>query len=164
MLLRRTAALLGGISGLLHLAMLAHGPLLLGLTMALAAVVCLPCAGHLWRQGTIRTWAIVGTMNVLMVVLHAGIMAGGGMTGGGGVVVETGHHHGALPVAVPLHGLFHLATVIAAAEVILCTAGLLLLIRGRVARQPLPRNARESESCRNEWTGKPAGKKLSAPI
>lgn len=69
MYLRRTAAALGGILGLLHLVMLIHGGLVLGLVMAAAAVTCLPCAGHLWRNGSVKAWTTVGAMNLVEVVL-----------------------------------------------------------------------------------------------
>lgn len=142
MLLRRSAAALGAASGVLHLVMIVHGPLLLSVTMALAAVVCLPCAGHLWRRSSLTTWVSVGVMNLLMVLLHLAIMTIGGPETADSQVtpVEQAHsHHQHLTwgIDMPLHTLFVAATVIAATEVVLCSGGLWLCTDRRSDPSPV---------------------------
>ncbi|NDK32061.1 hypothetical protein [Nesterenkonia haasae] len=171
MLLRRFAAGLGGASGLLHLLMVGHGPLVLSLAMALAAVTCLPCAGHLWRHGTVRTWALVGLMSTLMVLLHVAMMILGAFetTGSPGALSpasggdHTGHLHPVLPIGLPVHELFYAAAIIAAVEVLVCTIGLKRGLTERVATSSVTRHGEESVACPNEWTEKSAARRLSAP-
>lgn len=132
-LLRKTAAVLGGVSGVLHLAMLAHAPFVLGLIMALAAISCLPCAGHLWRHASLRTWTVIGAMNLLMVVLHLSIMAAPTVQDPPGLSVvaepHAGHHQPIWELTALPHGVFHTATAVACTEVVLCSVGLWLALR-----------------------------------
>ncbi|RJN32749.1 hypothetical protein [Nesterenkonia natronophila] len=168
MVVRRFAAVLGGLSGLLHLLMLVHGPLGVGLIMAAAALACLPCAGHLWRHGTSTTWVTVGFMNVLMVVLHLGILYGGSHASGapetGGLDLgHPGHTHDVVSLALPVHGLFLLATVIAGIEVLLCTVGFRQLKRRQAVAALSAAGEEELQLCPNEWIENNAAPKLSAP-
>lgn len=72
--IRRTAAAGAAVSGLLHLLMLGHGDHggHLGgvLLMSAMAIVCLPCAGHLWRAASQRTWTVIAVMNTAMLAVH----------------------------------------------------------------------------------------------
>jgi hypothetical protein len=168
MVVRRFAAVLGGLSGLLHLLMLIHGPLGVGLIMAAAAVACLPCAGHLWRHGTRRTWVTVGLMNALMVMVHLGILYAGGHTSGAAETAvlgqgHSGHNHDVVSVDLPVHELLLLATVIAGIEVLLCTVGFRQLKRGQAAGAPSDAGEEELELCPNEWIENNAVHRLSAP-
>jgi hypothetical protein len=167
MVVRRFAAVLGGLSGLLHLLMLVHGPLGVGLIMATAAVACLPCAGHLWRHGSSRSWVTVGLMNALMVVVHLGILFGGGHTSGAAETAvvglgHSGHNHDVVSVALPVHELLLLATVIASIEVLLCTVGFRQLKRGQGAGPPSASGEEELQLCPNEWIENNAVPRLSA--
>lgn len=168
MVVRRFAAVLGGLSGLLHLLMLTHGPLGVGLIMTAAAIACLPCAGHLWRHGTSRIWATVGLMNALMVVVHLGIIFGGRHLSGPAETAELGlsnpgHHHDVVSLALPVHELLLLATVIAGIEVLLCVVGFRRLRRCQAAGASYATGEEELQLCRSEWTEKNAVPRLSVP-
>lgn len=124
--LRRTAAVLAGVSALLHLLMIGHGSTPAGLLMVGMAALCLPCAVHLWRRATIRAWAAVGIMNVGMLLVHAGMMR----SSVGGHAAEEMASAGA---DAGSHGLLTLhevlmlgATVLSGAEVVLAGVGLVL--------------------------------------
>lgn len=124
--LRRTAAVLAGVSALLHLLMIGHGSTPAGLLMVGMAALCLPCAVHLWRRATIRAWAAVGAMNAGMLLVHAGMMrssAGGHAAGEMASAGADAGSHGLLT----LHEVLMLgATVLSGTEVVLAGVGLVL--------------------------------------
>ncbi|WP_310537639.1 hypothetical protein [Nesterenkonia flava] len=135
---RRLAAVLALVSALLHVMMLGDGSLVAGVLIAAMAVVCFPCAGHLWRESSPRTWTALATMNALMLGLHVWLLLQGGHGSHGpgedsaAVGVEHGHH--GLPLShLPLdhESLLMTASVVAAAEVVLAAAALMC---GRVSR------------------------------
>lgn len=75
--IRRVAALGAAASGLQHLVMLSQGHHLgAALLMAAMAIVCLPCAGHLWRAASMRSWTMIAVMNAAMLATHLGMLAG----------------------------------------------------------------------------------------
>ncbi|QZY46012.1 hypothetical protein HZU38_07400 [Mycolicibacterium vanbaalenii] len=83
-----------------------HGASLSVLTFAMAAA-CLYCAYELWRFDTVRSWVLVAVMNIAMIAVHLPLM---------------GHHgHTATPGA-GMGTTMAVATVVAAAEIMLAAA------------------------------------------
>lgn len=125
--LRRCLAVLAAVSAVLHLMMLGHGPLGLGMLMAGLAVICFPCAGHLWRGPSPRAWAVVGAMNVGMLLIHLGMLTHSTTTHSTttpSMATPTrlspeppGHDHGELWLALDHVTLLYAATAVAAVEV-----------------------------------------------
>lgn len=120
--LRRCLAVLAVGSAVLHLLMLGHGPLWLSMLMAGLAVVCFPCAGHLWRGPSPRAWAIVGTMNVGMLLIHLGMLTHGRTTHSTTAPIPLSpeppaHDHGGLWLALDHGALLYAATIVAVVEV-----------------------------------------------
>lgn len=127
---RRTAALLAVASALMHLLMLGHGSIVWGLIMATMALVCFPCAGHLWRFGSRKLWLTIGVMNAAMVAVHAWLLVSADVshhqhdaTAGANLAAESfahaSHGHGGEGFIISLSdNLFYVATVIAAVEAI----------------------------------------------
>ena len=105
---RRTCALLAAASAVLHGVMLGHAvnPAMAVLMVAMIAA-CLFCARDLWLRGTLRTWCVVGLMNIAMIAVHLPAPA---------------HHHGVHAVAGQQSTLMGLATAIAAVEVTVAIA------------------------------------------
>lgn len=121
--LRRTAAVLAGVSALLHLLMIGHGSTPAGLLMVGMAALCLPCAVHLWRRATIRAWAAVGMMNAGMLLVHSWMMRS---SAGGHAAGERAAESPA--VSPTLHEVLMLgATVLSGMEVVLAGVGLVVL-------------------------------------
>ena len=110
--LGRAAALLALGSAVVHL-LLADPGTLGSLAMLGMALVCLPCAWHLWRSPTGSTWAATAGLDAAMLVLHAQLLAPG-----------AGHAHTSGSVLMWL-GLGLVATQLALAAV----AGLVALQR-----------------------------------
>ncbi len=147
--IRRTAAVGAGVSGVLHLLMLGHGGHLgWSLLMTAMAIVCLPCAGHLWRMASVRSWTLIGVMNSGMLAVHLGMLASkdstppvadGALTSttalvnaeGVGGAVARAHTHGDSVISLAgLHpALLPLATAVAALEILLAGLGWYLLRR-----------------------------------
>ncbi|MCH8571477.1 hypothetical protein LSI54_08945 [Nesterenkonia sp. AY15] len=156
-MIRRAAAGGAALSGLLHLLMLSHGPHLgWALAMAVMAIICLPCAGHLWRVPSPRSWITIAAMNATMLGMHLWVIAGP-ETGHPEPAVLTsadealvaGHPHGpAGSVAAGVapdagaattssgtpaehfhHVLLPLASGLAAMEIVLAVAALIVLRR-----------------------------------
>ncbi|WP_460744014.1 hypothetical protein [Nesterenkonia halophila] len=118
--LRRSAAVLAGVSALLHLVMIGHGSTPAGLLMVGMAALCLPCAVHLWRSATVRAWAAVGAMNAGMLLVHGAMMrsaAGGHAVGD---MVSAGADAPLMLHEVLMFG----ATVLSGTEVVLAGVGL----------------------------------------
>ncbi|MBO0595858.1 hypothetical protein I2485_12915 [Nesterenkonia sp. E16_7] len=157
--LRRTAAVGAALSGLLHLVMLTHGHHLgLALAMAGMAIICLPCAGHLWRTPSPGTWFTIATMNTAMLGLHLWMITGTeqghphpvSRTLGADQAALSAHDHaaaGAFETGLPAGttaavvepgsgpGLLHevllpVASGLAALEILLAVTALILLRRG----------------------------------
>ena len=73
-LLGRAAALLALGSAAVHLLLVDAGSLG-SLAMLGMALVCLPCAWHLWRTPTGSTWAATAGLDAAMLALHAQMLA-----------------------------------------------------------------------------------------
>lgn len=146
--LRRAAATCAALSGVVHLVLLGHGGLLMGLVMAAMAVVCLPCAGHLWRGESLRAWTMIAVMNAGMLILHLGLMRSNGAETGspGELEADVSHHGSGLGLAEAHELLMHLALGFATAEILLVLAAMCWHLRG-------PRRAiRAGESARSRHT------------
>lgn len=115
--LRRALAALAVVSAVLHLLMLGHGPLWLGLIMAALAVACFPCVGHLWRGPSLRTWISLGAMNAGMLLIHLWILSAGTTTPAAGPEPAAHHHHGAPGLHLDHSLLLWAATLAAVVEV-----------------------------------------------
>ncbi|MGQ7787028.1 hypothetical protein [Nesterenkonia sp. K-15-9-6] len=124
--LRRAAATCAALSGVVHLVLLGHGGLLMGLVMAAMAVVCLPCAGHLWRGESLRAWTMIAVMNAGMLILHLGLMRSNGAETGspGELEADVSHHGGGVGPAELHEPLMHLALGFATAELLLVLAAM----------------------------------------
>ncbi|MDZ5076396.1 hypothetical protein [Nesterenkonia sp. HG001] len=148
--LRRTAATCAALSGVVHLVLLGHGGLLMSLAMAAMAVVCLPCAGHLWRGESLRAWTMVAVMSVGMLILHLGLMRPNGAEAGNpdGLEVEVPHHGGGVELAEMHELLMHLALGLATTEVLLVLAAVCWHLRS-LHRQGRGRAARVEETARS---------------
>jgi len=72
--LGRAAALLALGSAVVHLLLVDAGTLG-SLAMLGMALVCLPCAWHLWRSPTGSTWTATAGLDAAMLVLHAQLLA-----------------------------------------------------------------------------------------
>jgi len=113
-LLGRTAALLALGSAVVHLLLVDAGTLG-SLAMLGMALVCLPCAWHLWRTPTGGTWATTAGLDAAMLVLHAQMLA-----------PAAGHAHAAhSPAALMWLGL----ALVAAQLALAAGAGLVALRR-----------------------------------
>ncbi|WP_133379180.1 hypothetical protein [Klenkia marina] len=91
--LGRVAAVLALASAGLHVVLAASGGLA-AVAMAAMALVCLPCAAHLWRGPSASVWALTALVDLGMLAVHAPMVAGDGMhrmhddhTAGGAAVV-----------------------------------------------------------------------------
>lgn len=65
-------------SAALHVVLAASGELD-ALAMAAMALVCLPCAVHLWRSPTAPVWGLTALVDLGMLALHVPMLAGSGM-------------------------------------------------------------------------------------
>jgi hypothetical protein len=90
--LGKLAALLGLTSAAVHVLLLDTASLG-SLAMIGMALVCLPCAWHLWRHPTPVVWATTATLDAAMLLLHAQMVVG-----------VTHHAHGG-PTALMWTGL-----------------------------------------------------------
>lgn len=125
---RRCLAVGAGTSALLHLLMLGHGTFWSSMLMAGLAVVCLPCAGHLWRVPSRRTAATIGVMNAGMLLLHIWLLLEPGSMIAPEAVGQGSHrHHAGLGVMIDHTALLVAATALAALEV--CGASWMLAAR-----------------------------------
>jgi hypothetical protein len=73
--LGRIAAVLAIVSAGVHL-MLLDASSLGSLAMLGMALVCLPCAWHLWRSPTPGVWGTTAALDVGMLLVHAQMLAG----------------------------------------------------------------------------------------
>ena len=89
--LARAAAGLALASAAVHLLLVSTGELGT-LVMAGMALVCLPCAWHLWRRPTPGVWVMTAAVDVGMLALHAPMLASAG-------------HHASAPAALVWTGL-----------------------------------------------------------
>lgn len=95
----RCAAVLGATAAVLHVPLaVAHAGSspLLALALLLMSLVCLPCAGHLWRAPSRRTWLLVAVAGAAMLVAHAVLLVlpGGSEPRGLPVAGHAGHSTG----------------------------------------------------------------------
>ncbi|GHE14617.1 hypothetical protein [Klenkia taihuensis] len=102
--LGRAAAVLALASAAVHLVLAASGDVS-AVAMAGMALVCVPCAMHLWRAPTASVWGLTALVDLGMLALHAPVVAGHGM------------HHGA--------GAGHVALGLVAAQLVLAAVALL---------------------------------------
>ncbi len=102
--LGRVAAVLALGSAAVHLVLAASGDLS-AIAMAAMALVCVPCAVHLWRAPTASVWGLTALVDLGMLALHAPMVAGHGM------------HHGA--------GAGHVALGLVGAQLVLAAVALL---------------------------------------
>ncbi|MDF2826165.1 MAG: hypothetical protein K0R68_3573 [Mycobacterium sp.] len=120
---RRVCASLAVCSAALHVLMLGHAEsAAVSAVVAVMLAVCVFCAWELWRDGSLRAWALVALMNLGMVAVHA---------------TSAGHHHGAslqLETAGSPSPLMAVATAIAAVEVAAAAAVLFYRTRDRADR------------------------------
>ncbi|MGY1810026.1 hypothetical protein ACI8AF_21880 [Blastococcus sp. SYSU D00669] len=72
--LGRVAAALAVASAVVHLLLLDAGSLG-SLVMLAMALVCLPCAWHLWRHPTATTWGLTAAVDGAMLLLHAQMLS-----------------------------------------------------------------------------------------
>jgi hypothetical protein len=81
--LGRLAAVLAVASASVHL-LLVEAASLGSLAMLGLALLCLPCAWHLWRSPSGRTWGVAAAMDVAMLAVHVQALDGSGHAGHGG--------------------------------------------------------------------------------
>lgn len=154
---RRTAAVGAGVSGLLHLLMLGHGDHLgWSLLMAAMAIICLPCAGHLWWVASSRSWVLIGVMNASMLSVHVWLLGTVSASAAQPAAPETGslgayvsHGHGGVTMSLAgVHDLLlPIASVVALAEVLLAMVGLYLLRRAGLRRERAGRAQSAARRC-----------------
>ncbi|WP_049897699.1 hypothetical protein [Nesterenkonia massiliensis] len=108
------------LSAVLHLLMLGHGGVVLMAVMAVLAVLCFPCAGHLWRGPTRSTWATLAITSTSMLGIHLWLIASGVYYGGETAEVaaptHAGHGHGALQLGFSPELVLYGATALALLE------------------------------------------------
>ena len=141
----RCVAAGGAGAALLHVPLaVAHAAVSLPLAGALLvmALVCLPCAGHLWRTPSRRTWALVAGVGAAMLTAHAALVLAPGATTA--PLALTGHAGHATALAGPA-GLVHspLAPVVLSAlslaQVVACLVLLARPVRGQPAKSLVTR-------------------------
>lgn len=125
----RRVAVAGVVAAVLHVPLaIAHAGASLPLAGVLLVVslVCLPCAGHLWRSPSPRTWSVVAGAGAAMLATHAALLLTPA-AGPAALLVPAGHAGHATALAAPWHSPALLAVVsfLTLAEVATCL-GLLL--------------------------------------
>ena len=128
----RRVAVAGVVAAVLHVPLaIAHAGASLPLAGVLLVVslVCLPCAGHLWRSPSPRTWSVVAGAGAAVLATHAALLLTPA-AGPAALLVPAGHagHAGhAMALAAPWHSpaLLAVVSVLTLAEVATCL-GLLL--------------------------------------
>ncbi|MFD0482820.1 hypothetical protein ACFQ46_09465 [Kineococcus sp. GCM10028916] len=134
----RWVAVTGVVAAVLHVPLaIAHAGASLPLAgvLLVMSLVCLPCAGHLWRSPSPRTWTLVAAAGTVMLVTHAALLvtpAGGSAS----VLPPSGHAGHTTTLADPWHSpvLLALVSVLTLAQVATCLhllAGRPHLLRGR---------------------------------
>lgn len=136
---RRAVAVVGVISAVLHLMVLGEhwsSPAMVGLMSAMA-LGCLYCSWHLWRQASVRDWALVAVMNIGMVGLHLFVMGGAAShTHGVQSAMDMSSHSGGSVAAI--------ATGMAVVEALIATA--VVFVRTSTMRTSATSDARQSVS------------------
>ena len=102
LLLGRTAAVAAAGSAVAHLLLLDSSSLG-SLAMIAMALICLPCAWHLWRFPTPAVWALTAAVDGTMLALHVPMLAG------------STHQHGTTPQLLPWLALGLVVTQLALA-------------------------------------------------
>lgn len=95
--LGRVAAVLGLGSALVHVLLLTSSSLG-SVVMAAMALVCLPCAWHLWRSPTASVWGLTAALDATMAAVHLQMISDAG-------AAMPGMHHGGSPGALMWVGL-----------------------------------------------------------
>ena len=132
----RAAAALGGAAAVLHVPLaLAHAGASLPAAAALLlmSLVCLPCAGHLWRAPCRRAWTTCALAGTGMLAAHGVLLTLHAAPPSATPLLVTGHgaHASALP-ALGSGPALALVSLLTAAQVALCCAA---LARGGAARR-----------------------------
>ncbi|WP_170127299.1 hypothetical protein [Kineococcus rhizosphaerae] len=119
----RCSAAGGALAAVLHVPLaVAHAgaSLPLALLLLVMSLVCLPCAGHLWRDPGRRTWRLAALVGSAVLVLHAALLlapAGSGvrldLAGHAGHATDLGAG-GSSPLAAALVPALTLAQVVTA--------------------------------------------------
>ncbi|WP_328294747.1 hypothetical protein OG218_18850 [Kineococcus sp. NBC_00420] len=134
----RWVAVTGVVAAVLHVPLaIAHAGASLPLAgvLLVMSLVCLPCAGHLWRSPSPRTWALVAAVGTVVLLTHAALLvtpAGGSAS----VLSLRGHAGHTTTLADPWHSpvLLALVSVLTLAQVATCLhllTGRPHLLRGR---------------------------------
>lgn len=121
---RRACAVLAAVSAVLHLTMLGQaGSAVVAGLIAAMALTCLFCGFELWRDGSLRSWCLVGVMSLAMVAAHLSFPA---HQHGGGPAVSA-------PPAEQMDVLMGLATTVSLAEAVVAAVVLWVATRRRAA-------------------------------
>ncbi len=120
----RWVAVTGVVAAVLHVPLaIAHAGASLPLAgvLLVMSLVCLPCAGHLWRSPSHRTWALVAAVGTVVLLTHAALLvtpAGGSAS----VLSLRGHAGHTTTLADPWHSpvLLALVSVLTLAQVATC--------------------------------------------
>ncbi|MEW1956973.1 hypothetical protein [Kineococcus sp. NPDC059986] len=143
----RGAAVAGAVAAVLHVPLaVAHAgsSLVLAAGLLVMSLACLPCAGHLWRSPSPRTWTVVAAVGTAVLLVHAALLAGPAGPSAPGAA-PGGHAGHATALALPgLHGTavgdvgLVLVSVLTLAQVLSCLVLLSLVLLRRTGRRPLP--------------------------
>lgn len=99
----RGVAVAGAAAAVLHVPLaVAHAgsSLPLAALLLVMSLVCLPCAGHLWRAPSPRTWTVVAAVGGAVLLAHAALLATPA-TAAPGLVVPAGHASHATALGLP---------------------------------------------------------------
>lgn len=126
---RRACAVLAAGSVALHAVMIGHAAHIAEAVLLLAMMgACLLCARHLWIDGTLRAWCLVGLMNLGMIAVH---------------LSAPGHQHGAAAAAAltasPPSTVMTAATVVSVIEIAVAAAVMAYRTRNRAVALSLGR-------------------------
>jgi hypothetical protein len=126
---RRACAVLAAGSVALHAVMIGHAAHFAEVVLLPAMMVaCLLCARHLWLDGTLRAWCLVGLMNLGMIAVH---------------LSAPGHHHGAAVASEsppsPPSAVMAAATLVSAIEIVVAAAVMSYRTRHRTVALSLRR-------------------------
>lgn len=124
-LARRVCAALAVFSAVLHGAMVGQAQNVAAAALILVmTLICLFCARELWMRGSLRTWVVVGLMNLGMVAIHWSV---------------PGCHPGAAVDGPAPSTLMVTATTVALLEAVIATGVLFYRTRDRASALALGR-------------------------
>lgn len=120
----RCVAVTGAVAAVLHVPLaIAHAGASLPLAglLLVMSLICLPCAGHLWRAPSPRTWGVVAAAGGAMLLTHATLLLSSG-TGPAAALSLSGHAGHTTDLADPWHSpvLLALVSVLTLAQVVTC--------------------------------------------